>query len=145
MDPLPLEPVEQCFELGPRQPHDPVADRRPGKPPLLEPLINQDQAGTVEDQALDPVAALGAEHHDHPRMRIEAELALRQGRQAVVAAPEVDRPGGDHHPYRVGGDDHALARRAMAISATRAAGQSPASRTVTPPTSISISAGTLTD
>jgi hypothetical protein len=75
-------------------------------------------------------------------MRIKAELLLCQGRQAVVTAAEVDRPGGDHHPHRLGRHDHALlARSAAAISATRAAGLSPASRTTTPPTSISIGAG----
>ena len=76
-------------------------------------------------------------------MRVEPELVLRQGRQAVVAASEVDRPGGDHHPYGLGRDDHAMVRSATAISATRAAALSPASRTTTPPTSISIGAGPL--
>jgi hypothetical protein len=42
-------------------------------------------------------------------MRVELQLVLHIGREAVMAAPEVDRPGGDRHPHRLGGDDHRAA------------------------------------
>jgi hypothetical protein len=57
-----------------------------------------------------------------------------------MALAEVDGRRGDHDLRRLRRRGHRAARSAAAIAATRAAGASPASRTITPPISISTGA-----
>src|SRR3954469_21789874 len=53
--PLPIEPFEQGGELGCGQPHHPVLDLRPAERALFQPLGDENYAGAVPEDQLDPV------------------------------------------------------------------------------------------
>ena len=76
MHAAPVQAGKKRFELGDREFHDALADRRPGEVRLIKTLVDQNQSGAVPDQNLYPVGATRTEDHDDARMWVKAELAL---------------------------------------------------------------------
>ena len=50
MDPAPVETGKQRLKLDPRQPHDPVADLRPGKATLFQPFVPHERMQPLPSQ-----------------------------------------------------------------------------------------------
>ena len=105
----PVQTVHERGQLRGRQTHNAVADRRPAKCPLLESFPVQNQAGAIPCQNLQPVRPLRAKDEDRPRERIALKLVLRQRRQAVGAASEVDRLRRHKNPNASRNRDHVAA------------------------------------
>ncbi len=83
MDAAPVEASKQHIELYPRQPHAPVANLRPSKCPLFQPLVDHHDAAAVPEQDLDPVTRswsvdeAGVEDSRYDRERSRAWLCVR--------------------------------------------------------------------
>src|SRR3954469_3012751 len=104
--PLPIEPFEQGGELGCGQPHHPVLDLRPAELALFQPLGDENYAGAVPEDQLDPVGAFGPEHIDCARERVGAHRLTHESRQAVHPLAEVDRARRHQDAHRAGGPNH---------------------------------------
>src|SRR5690349_21368997 len=143
--PPPIQPFEQCRQLRRRQPHDPVADRRPFELGAFQPLPDQHQTGPVIDQDLHPVGAFRAEHEDRPAERILPQHRLHRRRQTVSAAAEVHRPRRDQHPHSRWwrareSRDHFIAFNRRSTLPSKPSSTPAPTRTIAPPISISIAA-----
>src|SRR5262249_22978023 len=62
----PVEPLQKRRELGRRQSHHAVLDRRPSEAAVLQSLRHQHEPGLVPEQELYSVGALGSEHINYP-------------------------------------------------------------------------------
>ena len=78
-------------------------------------LVNQNDAGLVPDQHLDPVRPFGAEDKGRAAERVEAHRLLNQQRQAVYALAEIRRTRGHVDAQPAGGRDHREAARIARI------------------------------
>ena len=76
-NPSPVQALEQRGELRRAQAHHAVRDLGPGEGATLEPLRDQNQAGPVPHEDLDPVGPLQAEDKDRAAERVEAERLPR--------------------------------------------------------------------
>ena len=83
--PRPVETFEQRRELRGGQTHHAVADPRPAKRALLQPLGNQHQPGAVPQQQLHAIGSLGPEHVDHAAIGIAAQALPHQRGEAIHA------------------------------------------------------------
>ena len=81
----PVQAVDERGELRSRQPHHAVADRRPAKRALLEPLPAQDQARSVPGQNLQTVRSLRAKDENRSGERIALKLPFASA--ARLSAP----------------------------------------------------------
>src|SRR5262249_49253446 len=130
--------VDEGGELRSREPHHAVADRRPAKGALFKSLPEQHQPGPVPGQDLQPIRPLRPENEDRARERIVPQLLAYQRCKTVGTAPEAPRPRPQNHPHPGRNSDHA-APPAAPTPPDKVAGSTPGStRTVAPPTTISI-------
>src|SRR3954453_23305762 len=102
------------------------------------PRAGFDQAGAVVDQDLHPIATPGTEDEDLARERVGAERLLHQGRQAVHALAEVDRPRRQEDAYPRRDRDHGSPRTASSTRRSAAPSTSAPTRTTAGPSTISI-------
>lgn len=138
-DALPVQPVEQRFELNPGELENTVADLRPGKTAVVaEAFVDHDESGSVPQQNLQAILSLRTEHDDQSGMRIEPECVLHESGQRVMPTAKIDRTNGEHDPQSLSRNDHALRSNAVTISAMRVDAASFSRRTSTLPTTISI-------
>jgi hypothetical protein len=138
MQARPVQAVDERGELRGRQPHDTVADWRPAKPPFLKPLPIQNQTRSVPGQNLQPVRPLRAEDKDCPGERITLKLLLRQRRQAVRPAPEVDRLRRHQNPDACRNRNHVAAFTARSTFVSIVTSLPGPTRTTAAPSAISI-------
>ena len=134
----PVQSIDERGQLRGRQTHHSVADRRPAKRPFLKALPIQNQAGAVPGQNLQPVRPLRAKDEDRPRERIALKLVLRQRRQAVGAASEVDRLRRHKNPNARGNPNHVAAFTARSTFVSAATSVPGLTRTTAAPSAISI-------
>src|SRR5690606_22698744 len=79
-------------------------------------LVEQANAGPVEEQDLERIPALAEEHEQRAAARIEGEPLRDDARQAVKAPAQVDRIEADEHLDAV--RDHARPPISVSTSAT---------------------------
>src|SRR6516162_8307316 len=136
--PSPIESIQQHGELRCTQMNDTVADRRPGKPTLLQPLRDQHHAAAVPRQQLDPVRTLRAENKHVAAVWVGAQCFGDQRRKGMNRFPEVDRLRG-HQNLQVGAKrDHEPPLTAANTVASAAASTPCSTQIRAPQTSISI-------
>src|SRR5579863_5645180 len=141
----PVEALHKRRQLRSRQPHHAVLDARPTKLAAFQTLRQKAEAGAVPPQELHPVGALGPEYIDSARERVSAECLLHQRSEAVGLLAEVHRLR-RHQDLRGAGStnygtDHARPRSAFSTVIKARGSASPRTRTITPPSAISIGAG----
>ena len=95
----PVQALEQSGRLCGRQTHDPVFDPWPAKRRVVEPLVDQDQAGAIPNQNLDPVGAFRPEDEGRAAKGIEPQHLLHERRKPIQAFAEVDRLGRNIDPW----------------------------------------------
>src|SRR6516165_1197466 len=117
--------------------HHPVADRRPGEMPFVQPLRYKHHAAAVPRQKLHSVGTFGAENEDSPVIRTRVERFAHQRRQRVHRLAKVDRLGRQHHfevwPQRYHRSPLSTDRTVQSVAAST----SPSTRMRAPLTSIS--------
>ena len=74
--------------------------RRPGKGPLLEPLVEDPESGSVPCQHLQAVAAPIPKQKQMPGERVQREALPHKRRQAIDRSPQIGRPGRQVNPDR---------------------------------------------
>src|SRR5690606_464177 len=94
---------------------------------------------------LDAIGALGAEDEDRTRVRIEPQMLLHERRQAIQALAEIDSLGCDQDADVGRGDDHEWPRKALMTAASDRASTRPRTRTMAPPTTISMVPASVVD
>ena len=76
-------------------------ENEPRKRPALQPLVQEPQSVAIEEQDLDPVTALVAEHEEVPRKRVVAEVVANDLAQPVVCLAKVHRLARHKDPYGI--------------------------------------------
>src|SRR5438034_8460302 len=132
----PIEAVEQHGQLRRTQGHAGLARAGgwPAEGPLLEALVDDDEAVLVPVQQLDAVAALVAKHEDVSGQGIGLQVLADLLGQAVKAAPQIDRLAAE--PDADGGRkaQHGGTSSSTASSCRNVAGSKPGgTRTRRPP------------
>lgn len=75
-----------------------AAERRKAKAATLEALVVKDEPATIEEENLAPIEATADEDEEMACIEGISPLAKDEGREAIVAAPEIDRLGGEVDP-----------------------------------------------
>src|ERR1700722_623216 len=135
--PRPIQTLQQRDELPRRQPHHPLAQRRPAKRALFETLGRQNQARAVPEQQLHPVGPLGSKYIDHAAERVRAQRLVNHRREPVHPLAEIDRLHRDQDLHARGGNDHAAPFSARTILASVAPSAVNGTRATIAPTRIS--------
>jgi len=114
----PIQSVDERGQLRGREPHHAIADRRPSKRALLEPLPNKHKPGSIAGQNLQTICFFRAEDENRPQEGITLKFFTRKGGKTVGAPPEVHRLRRYQHPHTSRNRDHvaAFTARSTAVS-----------------------------
>src|SRR5437667_2212705 len=118
--------------------HYAVADRRPGKMSLVQPLRHQHHAAAIPCQKLHSVRALAAEHEDVAAIWVRAQCFAHQRRQRVHRLAKVDRLCRQYHLEVGPQSDQRMPRSADSTVESVASSTPGSTRMRAPLTSISI-------
>ena len=138
MQARPVQAVDERGELRSRQPHHAIADRRPEKRALLEPLPIQNQPRSIPGQNLQTVRSLRTKDENRPGERVALKFLPRQRRETVGADPEVHGLRRHKHPDARRKCDHVAALTARSTLVSVARSIPGPTRTIAAPTTISI-------
>ena len=93
---------------------------RPGKRPVLEPLVEHPEARPIPREDLEPVAATIAKEKEMARQRVEREALAHQRGQPVDRSPQIGRARREVDPDGRRDRQH-VARSAATTARTRSA------------------------